>query len=259
MKRNRILLFALVINLALLSACKYEKPYTITGAFDLPDQIPFGDTIIDVPSMDGTWVYLLDFDNQLLDSAEVADNTFRISGIVDKRDPYYVHFVSQMGDALIVVEPGDIEVTINPEITVTGTPSNDGMTDLESALDELNNETYDYLATLTDSLRATGGELTEDEQMEIAERYRVSMQHIIDSIYDANKDNMAAAYAVIMRHINVNSADEFEEALSKYPKSIRENALVQVNLRSMREYEQFDDDDSITFDPSILGVEELDD
>jgi hypothetical protein len=68
---------------------------------------------------------------------------------------------------------------------------------------------------------------------------------------------MAAAYAVLMRHMNVNSAEELEEALSKYPKSIRENELVQINLRSLRQYEQTMEDDSLVFDPSILGVEDL--
>ena len=68
---------------------------------------------------------------------------------------------------------------------------------------------------------------------------------------------MAAAYAAIMRNIDVQSADEFEEAMSKYPKSIQENELVQINLRSLRQYEQTMEDDSLIFDPSILGVEDL--
>ena len=93
--------------------------------------------------------------------------------------------------------------------------------------------------------------------MQIAEQFRTKMNHILDSTYHANRNNMAAAYAAIMRHIDVQSADEFEEAMAKYPKSIRENELVQVNLRSLRQYEQSMEDDSLIFDPSILGVEEL--
>ena len=112
MKINRFPLFALVISLLALCACKHEKPYTITGTLDLPAQIPYGDTIIDVPSFNDTWVYLLDFDNQLLDSALIADNAFHFEGTVDNRQPYYVQFVSQLGSTLLVIEPGDIEVYI---------------------------------------------------------------------------------------------------------------------------------------------------
>ena len=173
MKINRYPLFALVISLLALCACKHEKPYTITGTLDLPAQIPYGDTIIDVPSFNDTWVYLLDFDNQLLDSALIADNAFHFEGTVDKRQPYYVQFVSQLGSTLLVIEPGDIEVYINPDITVSGTPSNEAMADLDAALEDLNAETYDYLAQLTDSMRAEGSEeVPEDLQMQIAEQFR---------------------------------------------------------------------------------------
>ena len=162
MNNNRYLLFALVIGLFALCACKREKPYTITGTLDLPAQIPYGDTIIDVPSFDGSWVYLLDFENQLLDSAQIIDNTFHFEGEVDSREPYFVQFVSQIGSTLLVVEPGDIEIFINPDITVSGTPSNEAMSDLDAALENLNSETYEYLAKLTDSLRTTGEEVPEE-------------------------------------------------------------------------------------------------
>jgi len=258
MKLNRHLLLAIVFCLLIFSACKRIRPYTISGTLDLPEQIPFGDTIIDVPSFDGSWVYLLDFENQLLDSAQITDNSFLFKGEVDYKEPYFVQFVSQLGSTLIVIEPGNIEVNINPDIVVSGTSSNDAMADLDMALEELNTETRDYYAQLTDSMHMLGEEVSEEMDLQIAERYRESMNHILDSIYQANRHNMAAGYAVILRHIDIQSADEFEKALEQYPKSIRENELVQINLRNLRQYEQWDEDDSITFDPSILGVEELD-
>lgn len=258
MRTNHLVTLVSLVSLVGLCACHRDKPYTIIGTLDLPDQIPFGDTIIDVPSFEDTWVYLLDFDNQLIDSAKISQNTFRFEGKVNSGEPYFVQFVSQLGSTLIAIEPGDIDVLINPDITVTGTPSNDGMTGMDDALEELNSETYEYLAFLTDSLRNSGEELADDVQMQMAERFRDQTNHILDSIYDANRDNLAAAYAVIMRNIDVQSADEFEQAMKKYPKSIQQNELVQITLRSLRQYEMSDDDDSITFDPQLLGVEELD-
>ncbi len=257
MNTKRYSLFALVISLLALCACNRVKPYTITGTLDLPAQIPYGDTVIDIPSFNDTRVYLLDFENQLLDSALITDNTFHFEGTVDSREPYFVQFVSQLGSTLLVVEPGDIEILINPDITVSGTPSNEAMSNLDAELEDLNAQTYEYLAQLTDSIHAAGEEVSDDLQMQIAEQFRADMNRILDSTYQANRNNQAAAYAVIMRHIDVQSADEFEEAMAQYPKSIRENELVQINLRSLRQYEQSLEDDSLIFDPSILGVDEL--
>jgi hypothetical protein len=258
MKLNQFTLLTSVVCLGILSACNGNKPYTITGTLDLPAQIPYGDTVIDMPSFEGTWVYLLDFNSQLLDSAQIVDNTFKFTGEVDSDDTYFVQLVSQIGSTLLVVEPGDIEVYMNPDIVVSGTPSNDAMSDIDAALENLNSDTYEYLSQLTDSLRTTGEEVPEETQMKIFEEFRQTMINILDSAYNANKGNQAAAYAVIMRHMDVQSADEFEKAMEAYPKSIQENELVQVNLRTMRQYEMMDTSAVQQIDPSIFGIEETD-
>ncbi len=256
MKLKQFLLVSSAVCLCILSACKGEKPYTISGTLDLPDQIPYGDTIIDVPSFEGTWVYLLDFENQLLDSTQIASNSFHFEGTVDAKDSYYVQLVSQVGSTLLVIEPGDIEVYMTTDISVSGTPSNDAMSDLDAALENLNTDTYNYLAHLTDSLRDTGEEVSEERQMQIFDEFREAMNRIIDSTYNNNKDNQAAAYAVLMRHMDVQTSEEFEKVIAQYPKSIQENELIQVNLRAMRQYEMRWDNDSLAIDPSLLGIEE---
>ncbi len=258
MKISHLTLLASLVCVGILSGCKGERPYTITGTLDLPAQIPYGDTIIDMPDMEGSWVYLLDFDNQLLDSAQIADNSFKFAGEVDKNDSYFVQFVSQIGSTLLVIEPGDIEVYMNPDITVSGTPSNDAMSDIDAAVENLNNDTYEYLSQVTDSMRSNGEEISEDLQMQIFEEFRETMNNILDSAYEANEDNQAAAYAVIMRHMDAQSADEFEKAMEKYPKSIQESELVQINLRAMRQYEMMFTGEQQSFDPSLIGIEEGD-
>jgi len=258
MKLNQFPILLSAVCLGIFSACTKNNEYTITGTLDLPAQIPYGDTIIDMPSFEGTWVYLLDFSNQLIDSAQISDNSFSFKGEVEPDDTYYVQLASQIGSTLLVIEPGDIEVFMNPDITVSGTPSNDAMTDIDAALENLNNDTYEYLAMLTDSLRNNGEEVSEDMQKQIADEFHETMINILDSAYEANKDNQAAAYAIIMRHMDVLSADEFEKAIEKYPKFIQENELVQVNLRAMREFEKLDTGNIQPFDPSLLGIEEGD-
>lgn len=259
MKLNHHLtLFAAVASLCALCACSGEKPYTITGNIDLPEQIPYGDTLIDVPEFEGTWVYLMDFENQLLDSAQITGNTFKFTGKIKKKDAYFVHFASLFGSSLLVIEPGDIEVFINPDITISGTPSNDAMSDIDAALENLNADTYEYLAHLTDSMRAEGKDLPEDEQMKIADEFSTAMNNILDSAYHANRGNQAGAYAVVMRNMYVESADAFEEAMKAYPEEIRNNDLVQTNLRMMRQYEMFQQEEQHTIDPSLFGIEEGD-
>lgn len=248
----------LVLSSALLlCACQGEKSYTITGTLDLPAQIPYGDTIVDVPSFNDTWVYLIDLDYQKVDSALIEDNGFYFEGKVKQNDAFFVYLVSQLGQSILVVEPGDIEVYINPDITVSGTPSNDCMTDLESSLTNLNNDTYTYLADLTDSLSAVGEEVSEEQQQQIAEGYRTTMINLLDSAYEANKDNQGGAYAVLMRLMDAETVDDFETALERYPETIRNSQLIQLTLRQMREYEQMDQGSGLEdLDPSMFAPAE---
>lgn len=248
----------LVLSSALLlCACQGEKSYTITGTLDLPAQIPYGDTIVDVPSFNDTWVYLIDLDYQKVDSALIEDNSFYFEGKVKQNDAFFVYLVSQLGQSILVVEPGDIEVYINPDITVSGTPSNDCMTDLESSLTNLNNDTYTYLADLTDSLSAVGEEVSDEQQMQIAEVYRTTMINLLDSAYEANKDNQGGAYAVLMRLMDAETVDDFETALERYPENIRNSQLIQLTLRQMREYEQMDQGSGLEdLDPSMFAPAE---
>ena len=247
-------LFALVA--VLFCSCNNEKPYTITGTLDLPELFPYGDTLIALPSFEGTMVYLYDLENDLIDSTLIEDNNFYFEGKVKQSEAYFVQLVSQIGQTLIVVEPGDIEVYITPEITVNGTPSNDCMADIDAAVANLNNDTYEYLAYLTDSLRESGEEVTMDMQMQLAEEFSRSFFALLDSAYESNMDNCGGVYAALMRHQDCTTSDELEEAMSSYPTFIRNNELVQLNLRVMREYEKMNDVENMPgFDPQLIVPE----
>lgn len=252
-------LLPILSSALLLCACQGEKSYTITGTLDLPTQIPYGDTIVDVPSFNDTWVYLVDLDYQKVDSALIEDNSFSFEGKVKQSEAFFVYLVSQIGQSLLVVEPGDIDVFINPEITISGTPSNDCMADLEAALTNLNNDTYTYLADLTDSLSAVGQEVSDEQQMQIAEEYRNTMVNMLDSAYQANKDNQGGAYAVLMRLMDAETVADFEESLQRYPENIRNSQIIQLSLRQMREYEQMESGNGLEdLDPSMFAPSEED-
>lgn len=238
----------------LLCACNSEQPYTITGTLDLPAQLPYGDTIIDVPSFDDTWVYLVDFDSNVIDSTLIQDNSFSFFGSVKPKDAYFVQLACQIGQTLIAIEPGDIEVVITPDFIVSGTPSNDCITDLESVLADLNNSIYTHLGALSDSLQQLGEELTDEMALQVADDYRNAMNAILDSTYEANKDNLGASYAVLMRHSDVQTSTEFEKALADYPEEIRNSQLVQVTLQQLRLYEKMMQEGSSDILDSLMVI-----
>lgn len=255
--KTKTLLFILTFA-AIFCSCNREKPYTIHGTLDLPDQVPYGDTIIDVPSFNGTWVYLLDLDNQLIDSVMIDNDEFDFKGVIRPSDAYYAQFVSQLGSSLIAIEPGDIDVYIDGNITISGTPSNDAMADVDAAMQNLNSDTYEYLSNLTDSLRANGEELSDIQQMKIAQEFQNTLVNTLDSLYQQNKENLGGAYAVLMRHMDTQTSEEYENIISTYPEDIQNNELVQFNLRMIRQYEtlqQYDTTDQL--DSLLLKPEEL--
>lgn len=257
--KTKLFLLASVVALALCS-CNREKPYTINGTLDLPDQIAYGDTMIDIPSFEGTMVYLLNLDNEQVDSAEIVDNSFKMSGMVRPKEPYYMQFVSQLGSSLIAIEPGeiDIEITAN-EIIVSGTTSNDAMSDVDAIMENLNNDTYAYFAHLTDSLKKEGLEMTYEQQLRMAQEFQNTMDSQLDSAYQENKDNLGGPYAVMMRLVYCESSELYESAISQYPEEIQNNELIQLNLRMLKQYEMsmgggYDfANDSLMLKPEELG------
>jgi len=252
--RSSLFILALAAGLA---SCNKEKPYTIHGTLDLPDQVPYGDTIIDVPSFEGTWVYLIDFDSTPVDSAEIQDNNFLFEGSVKGDETYYLQFVSQIGNSLVAIEPGniDINVTLNG-ILISGTSSNDAMSDADAVMENLNADTYARYSALVDSLQQLGQELSEEQHLRLAQEFQNAMAYQLDSIYQANQSNLGGPYALLLRHMDSESSAEFEEAISAYPEAIRNNQLLQYNLRMLRQYEaMYDtaaDSDSLTLEPAEI-------
>jgi len=242
--------FLVIAASVLLCSCQSEKSYTITGTLDIPAQVQYGDTVIDVPSFNDTWVYLLDLDQVVVDSALIENNSFTFEGKIKAKDAYYAYLLSQVANpSLIVIEPGDIDVYISPEVSVSGTPSNDCITDIEAALSNLNNDTYAMLEDLAQNYSAKGIDISEAIQDSIGTEYRKAMIALLDSAYATNKDNLGGAYVVLLRLMDSETVDAFESALQDYPDNIRDNQLFQITLQQMRQYEQMEQES---------GLEDLD-
>lgn len=225
----------------LLCACNSEKTYTITGTLDLPDHIEMGDTILPVPSLEDEWVYIMDLENEAVDSTQIHDNKFSFSGKVKPDECYFVvlGIGSKLGQSLIAIEPGDIEVYMDQDdITVTGTPSNDCIADLDAAQAKLTTDTYAYFTSINDSLLNLGMVLSDSLAKPIVDEYESKMNALLDSAYNNNQDNLGGVYIVSRRYLDVTSSAELEQALEAYPEKIRNNELIQVTLRMFRQYEE---------------------
>lgn len=238
---------------AAICSCNSEKPYTISGVLNIPTEMPFGDTVIQIPSPEGEWVYLVE-DEDVIDSCQIVDNRFVFTGSVKPSDAYFAQVGCMFFSSLVAVEPGEIKVyTDGMQTTITGTPSNDGINGMMQVLTSLSDEVDVQLNAIADSLGEIGVELAPEHVMDLQEMFDTRSSVILDSVYQANKDNLAGIYAVAIRYGGNSTADEFEEALEDYPKRVRENSFIQELLGALRQREQMMSGDAYDFDPSLFG------
>lgn len=235
MKKSSLALGALLL---LAASCSNERPYTVNGTIQMPDSLQMGDTIIATPSFEGWQVYMLDLDGTPLDSVQIADNKFQFSGTVDKKCPYFVYLANDICVGMIAVEPGDILVTIDEQsLTAVNTPTNDVMTDLDAAVQNLQQGVYDYLAQLTQDNGIE--QLPDSVLMPIYMDFMNQSTQMLDSFYTANQGTLAAQYVVNYITSQVNSSDELLEVLEAYPDEIRESQLIKSRLDYLRQIESY--------------------
>lgn len=229
----------LALALCGLCACTGNKTYKISGVINLPETIPYEDTIVEVPSLEGMQVYLFDIDNSVVDSAVISDNHFYFEGELDKDEPaFFVQFVSPVGGALMAVEPGNIDVTITAERTIiTGTKANECISNTDEALAAVNLSFSEKVSALSDSIHQAGDELDMELQMSLYNELIERSDAVLDSLYELYKDNIGVGYIVMLKHSDVESVAQLEDALSEYPKEVSENPLVQANMNMLRQYE----------------------
>lgn len=233
-----------------LTACNSEKPYTISGEFDYPMTFEYGDTIIERPSLEGMTVYLYDLNEVVVDSCVVdADEHFRFEGIADANDPQFYFLVTGIQAGMFVLEPGEISAIIGDELIVTGTPLNDGITDLNSAVSNLQQDASMQYQALADSL---GDQLDDSHLAPLFESMMQQTEQLLDSFYQANPNNLIGVYAVHYLTSQATSVDQLDSVLSEYSDYIREQPI----FVTRRTYYQQMENQSLDFDPSIFDMEQ---
>lgn len=241
MKKFRILLA--LCMMAVLVSCNRNDKFTIVGTFDIPATFEFGDTVIERGPIEGT-VYLYDVNENLIDSASVENETFQLAGVCDAKKPYFAFVACDFGAGMIVIEPGVIDVVISQTLTATGTPLNDEIADVNAMLENLSNEMYEELMPMMEQ----AGDDTENREammMPVFNRYMEMAGQKIDSIYQANTDNLVGVFVANMQTADVQTAEEFEEAIAGYSEYVRNSELLQMRMEYLKMYSGLDmgDDD----------------
>lgn len=235
-----------------ITACNSEKSYTISGEFDLPMTFEYGDSVIERPSLEGMSVYLYDLDENVVDSAVVdADEHFAFQGSIKSEDSKFLFLVTGIASGMFVLEPGEISAVIGEDLTITGTSLNDGITDLNSAVSNLQQDAFMQYSALADSL---GDQLNDSHLQSLYETSMQQTELLLDSFYHANSDNLIGVYAVHFKTSQATTAQELDAALADYDDYMRSQPLF-MSRRSY--YLQMEEQlSSRDFDPSIFEMDQ---
>ncbi|MCR5394735.1 MAG: DUF4369 domain-containing protein [Bacteroidales bacterium] len=224
-------LLTLAVALLTLTACNSTKTYTVNGTFDIPATFQMGDTVIERGPITG-YIYMAGLDNQTFDSVLVTNEKFTFTGPIDPKQPYFVYLVSEYGAGMIALEAGEIEVTIGEAMTATGTPINDEIDNMMAWVDSVG-----YM--LADEMEKMGqdGPLTEETFVPVYTRYSDMVNQHIDSIYQANDQNLIGVYCANVKTAQARSSAEMEEMLAPMSDYVKNSELIQQHIVYLRQVE----------------------
>ena len=206
-------LFSGAFAALLLASCTHDRTFTIEGSFDVPASFQFGDTVIE-------YVYLMDVNETVIDSALIKDEHFRFEGAVDSRKPYLALICSEYANNFVVIEPGTITAVVDEQVHVSGTPLNDKIVEVENYLENLSNEMYDRVSEFGESVSDS---LLFPIYMELVQRASV----FVDSVYTSNQDNPVGLYIANAQTADAQTSDELTERLDSYSDYVRDSELMQ--------------------------------
>lgn len=261
------ILFVVMLGVALFFGLTGSGPrtYRIHATIDFPETIEFGDTILDTHSiLEGHTICLVgvnlwtdsgDFNPEvLLDSAIVENNEFVFQGLCEDKEPYFVYVVDgNLGNlGMLVVEPGQIEVVIDMEgLTASGTPLNDGITDLYAGIQNLDEDFRLLEYSLTEE--STSEDVT--HFMEAQEEYVAKVKDLVDSVYEANQNNLVGVYATLLNLAEIHNSAELRECLKEYSEYVQNSEMVKFYIRDLEMSEAVWGDVSDSYIPELLEEE----
>lgn len=257
------ILFVVMLGVALFFGLTGSGPrtYRIHATIDFPDTYEFGDTILETHSiLEGHKIYLMDvnlwdetgdFNTEVfLDSAFVENNEFVFQGLCEDKEPYFVYMVDEgLGNlGMLVIEPGKIDVVIDMEgLNATGTPLNDGITDLDAGIQNL----FEDFRLLEYGLTEESTIEDYTRLMEAQEEYFAKAQDLVDSVYQANQNNLVGVYASLLALSEIHNSAEFRECLKEYSEYVQNSEMVKLYIRDLEMSESAWGDVSDSYIPEL--------
>ncbi len=179
LRMKKVVLFMLLAALVMTS-CQDKNTYTLTGKLETGD-------------WEGKTVYLQTRDYRQmklvsLDSTQIKDNQFKFKEMApDTPLVYFVNFSNEAEPAVIIAEPGKIELTIDSTLTahVKGTPSNNEYQQFVDEIHQLIDESQDMFSSLEKDL--------EEEKITVVqldEKRKSYMEKFNNKIYEFVKPNI---------------------------------------------------------------------
>lgn len=224
-------IFFVLAAALMLAACSKEKTFTIEGSFNIPETYELADTVLTRGPITG-YVYMLDLDGEPLDSAQIIDEKFSFSGIVNSDQPYFAYLVSEYAAGMFVVEPGEMKVVIGEPVTVNGTATNDAITTLMARVDTLGFMLYDEMSALQE--QNPDSTLDQMAIMAVYNKYSEQVNQLVDSLYQANQENLIGVYCANVMTAQVQSVYELESALAPFSDYVKNSELIQQHIKYLQ-------------------------
>lgn len=226
-------LFFAILGLLALVSCTNEKPYTITGSFDIPDTLNLGDTVIVREALDGMYVYMLELDGEPIDSVLVENETFKFSGKIKENDIFFAYIACEYAYGIIAVEPGEYSMSIRDgEIIAYGSKTNDAINDIDSQVADIEQSIGDRMMA---AVEAAGGYPSDSLMMPFYLEFNERYETLIDSVYQNNQRNLIGVYAVNIITSGAQSLEELEMMLEDYDEYIVKSPLMDARRQYLRE------------------------
>jgi hypothetical protein len=226
--------------LCVLTACNGGQQYTINGtvASDLLTEMEASDRV----------VYLIQLlDNDTINTAAIdEDGHFSLTGTVTDPNLYNLA-IGEMGGVPVALEPGTIEVEIgDSEDVVTGTEANDAISEYNTLSRDLEEFYTNVLYAARDSAEAAGADV---DYLSIINEYTARLTAMSDSVYEANRQNLAGVYLAIFKLQQTGSVEEARAAFADND-YVMKNPLISRLIEILEEAAQEGAQD---FDPEDQG------
>ena len=229
-------ILTIAVAALLLTACSKNNTYTIEGSFNIPETYDLADTTLTRGPIEG-YVYLINLDGSPIDSAQIVDEKFSFSGIVNPEMPYYAYLVSEYAAGMLAIEPGCIKAVVGEPFVVTGTTTNDAIAKLMSDVDSIGYDFFDELSALQDSAASPTDSTFQFAFSMLQNKYDNIVTDMVESLYEANQENLIGVYCANVTTVQARSADELESLLERYSEYVRNSELIQLHLEYLKKAE----------------------